>query len=181
MIVFAVLTLSSCDIVARAFSSPVASAHAEYVEGLADAALAATPIARSWIEAADRALDEAEEVTLPARRDGWFDVESPGAVAVSFAAPDGQWVTVHARIAGEPGTRLFVDAFRLPADTAASPVVVASTGDAGEAVSFRVRGVEPVVVRIQPELLRGGSWELQITSSDEEPEDGEAVTMGRRR
>ena len=48
--VCAVLTLASCDFIARTFSSPVASAHAEYVEGLADAALAATPIARSWID-----------------------------------------------------------------------------------------------------------------------------------
>lgn len=179
--VCAVLSLASCDFIARTFSSSVTSAHAEYAEGLADAGLAATPAARSWIEAADRALDEAEEVTLPAQRDGWFDVDSAGAVAVRFPAPDGLWVTVRARIAAEADARLFVDAFRIPADTAASPVVVASTGEPLETVSFRVRGAEPIVVRIQPELLRGGSWELHITASDVEPVDGEVVTMGRQR
>jgi hypothetical protein len=165
----ATILLQACDAIDAWFSPSEASAHAEYVEGLSAAGLAATPVARAWIDAGDGALERAETVSLPVRLDGWFDTESPTAVSLRFPSPDERWVTVRARIGGVAATRLFIDAFRLPRDTARAPRVLASAGDSARVLSFRVRGEDDVLVRIQPELLRGGEWELEVTASDDEP------------
>lgn len=176
-LLLAIPLLGSCDFVAGIFTSPPTSEHAEYARGLVDAGLAATPLARAWAGASDRALEQPEQVTLPVRREGWFSADSPSALAVRFAAPAERWVTVRARLAGTEATRLFVDAYRLAREAGTPPVVLASSGDSAVVVSFRARRNGEMVVRIQPELLRGGAWELEVTASDEEPRESEAVAL----
>jgi hypothetical protein len=36
-------------------------------------------------------------------------------------------------------------------------------------VSFRIRRGEDIVVRVQPELLRGGTWTAEVVASDDKP------------
>lgn len=177
--IVALAAIGGCDFVADLLSDPPESRHARYVEGLANAGLAATPSAQAWIDAGQRALDGAAPEALPIRRSGWFDADSVGAIGVRFVAPAQDWVTIRARLSGANDAQLFIDAFRMPADTERAPEPVASAGDSTRLVWFRVRGQGDYVVRIQPELLRGGAWELEVVAADEEP-DGPTLALGRQ-
>lgn len=163
--------LLSCDLL----GPPPISLHDRYAERLREAGLAAMPAAVAWLESAERALDEPDAVTLPLEIRGWFDADSPAAIAVRFPRPAERWVRVEARFSAPDSTRLFLDAFHLSAGSAEAPELLASAGDTARALSFRVRGSDDIVVRMQPELLRGGAWRLRITTTDEEPVNGGAT------
>lgn len=172
-VILAAVLLAGCDIVADRLSPPPPSAHAEYVDGLTDADLAGTPLARAWIAAGRDAVTlQGGGSAAPAERTGWFAADSPSAAVVRVSAAGARWLTVRTELSAPPGTRLFIDAFRLPRDAADPPRVLASAGDSIRTLSFRVRGDDDVLVRVQPELLRGGAYTVRVTASDDQPEAG---------
>jgi murein DD-endopeptidase MepM/ murein hydrolase activator NlpD len=131
--------------------------HEEYARSLRQAGLDQTALGRDWLAASDRALRTTLSVTLPYRETGYFAPEEAGAVAYRFEARRGQRLRVEVELETSETGRLFVDLFRQAADL---PEHVASAPAETPRLEFEAAHDGTYLLRLQPELLRGGRYTL---------------------
>lgn len=153
------LILAACEpeIVEEPFE-PTES-HANYVDGLVRLELDTSELGRRWLAAAESALDAPTVVETPFREVTFFDPALPDAVGYQFAAERGRSVTIEIE---SDLDRYFADVFRIEEDR--DPVLVASRPEDGASVVFEPRNDGVYLVRIQPELLRGGRFAVDIVA-----------------
>ncbi|HEX9630999.1 MAG TPA: M23 family metallopeptidase [Gemmatimonadales bacterium] len=139
--------------------------HQEYAARLRQAGLHATALGRDWMAAADRALAEPVDVDTPHLEARFLDPARATAVAYRLVLERGQRLVAHLD-SGEGGrgdARFFLDLF-FAADTTAS-LQLAATGDsAGRTLEYVALRPGTYVLRVQPELLRGGRVTLSVTA-----------------
>ena len=135
--------------------------HERYAQALAEAGLDETTLGRQWTEASERALTGAMSVALPYREVGYFDPARPEAVAYRVDVRRGQRLLAQATTEGGDSLRLFVDLFRLAADSARTSEHVAHADSLG-AVDVEATRDATYLLRLQPELLRGGRFTLTL-------------------
>lgn len=146
--------------------SPPPFPHEDYAEGLETAGLASTPPAREWLDAAANALGSPADAEVPFQRRGWFAPEDPTALGLRFEFQERLRVSVSAHLEGEDSTRIFIDVFRVNDEPGEPPERIASAADTARSVTFRSRRDDDIIVRVQPELLRGGAWEVIIAADE---------------
>ena len=137
--------------------------HEAYAASLQSAGLASTALGRDWIEAAKAALTTPQPVPLPYREEGFLAADDPAAVGLRVDLKRGQVLTVRAAFDAGDSARVFVDLFRLPeqAGDPARPLVrVDSLSDALVYEPYRDGAY---LIRLQPELLRGGRYRVELT------------------
>lgn len=141
----------------------------EYEAGLAEAGLAETALARDWLDAGRRAVREAAPVTLPFRERGFITAEAPSAAAYRVELSRGRKLAVDFEMEADAEARVFVELLRVAEhpDDRPRPVFAADTAPLSY-VHEPWRG-GAYLVRVQPELLRGGAYEVTIR---EEPQFG---------
>lgn len=158
-----ILALASCaspEIVEEPFE-PTTS-HADYRDGLVAMEIAETAAGTAWIRAADRALTDAFLVTIPVREIAYFDPLRPDAVGFRFAALRGQRIEIILEIENGAETRMFADLFRVePGELDPFPQV-ASYSEHLNRLEFEPRRDGEYLLRLQPELLRGGRYTVSI-------------------
>ena len=162
-VVPAVLGLAGCEAVeefvdARRPLTP----HEAYAQALVDAGLGETALSRVWLREAEAALDDPRDVDLPFLEEGFIAPESPDAVGYRFSLTRGQTLTVRLQVEGEEDTRVFLDVMRLARDPADPPRPVQMDTVDGALVYEPFRDGD-FLVRVQPELLRGGRYALMLT------------------
>lgn len=140
-----------------------ATPHERYAFRLQEAGLDAAALGRLWERAADRALREAPRVEAPFRETGFLESARPDAVGYRFAAQAGQRLTFEIRLEPATNAELFLDLFRAPADTGAAPVRVASADSGALRLVHEPARDGTYIIRVQPELLRGGRYTLTAT------------------
>ena len=132
------------------------SPYEEYVATLDRTGLDETALGEDWIRAGDQALTRAVSARLPFRETGYFPPETPAAVAYRLELRRGRTLAIDIGFdTARPG-RIFVDLF-IQRDTN-PPERVASLGKEDSALSYDVRRDGTYLLRLQPELLRGGRW-----------------------
>jgi hypothetical protein len=167
----AAVALAGCSRVAelRERVAP-ASPHERYAERLRAAGLESTALGAGWLRAADAALVAARPVTLPAREAAYLAPDETGALGYRARLRRGERLVVEVEAGGGAPALVFVDLYRrepepagqatVAADGGAAPAVrferLASADSAGARVETVAREDGEVVVRLQPELLRGG-------------------------
>lgn len=136
-----------------------------YLAQLEDAGLHRTALGREWIEAADRALADPTDVELPHREVRWLDPREASAVAFRVPLENGQRLVVDARVSGAnpAGITLFLDLFYEGAG-AGSPEPVASADSARWRLEHVADRTGPHLLRVQPELLRGGRLTVTLAA-----------------
>ena len=138
--------------------------HEAYERRLADAGLDGAALGRLWSRASRRALAEAPRVEAPFRETGYLESSRPDAVGYRLFARTGQRLRFELELDPATNTLVFLDLFRVPADSGRSLVRVTSA-DSGELrlVHEPDRDGE-YIIRVQPELLRGGRYTLTATA-----------------
>ena len=138
--------------------------HEQYAESLRIAHLDDTALGEAWLEASERALEEELAVDLPFREISYLDPDHPHAVGYRFDLRRGERVFVE--VASQPGnsTRLFIDLFEAPQESTRSPRQVASA-DTTQQLDHIARRDGSFVLRIQPELLRGGRYIVSLQTA----------------
>ncbi len=133
-----------------------------YVAGLEAAGLGASALARDWVSAGEHALSRPTPVPTPFREAGYLDPAETRAEAFRFALRRGQRVLADVDVNGDSARlALFVDLF-VESD-AMDDVVLLATADSGTHRLEHVARRDGVyLLRIQPELLRGGRYTLTI-------------------
>lgn len=143
--------------------------HEEYAQSLSAAGLGGTALVAAWQAAAEGALAAPVEAEVPFEEVAFFDPARPEAAGYRLALRRGQQLRVRAARDGADSTRLFLDLFRLPADSAGTPVRVGGA-DRSQALGqadtlafvFESERDGRYVLRLQPELLRGGRVRLVV-------------------
>lgn len=133
-----------------------------YQEGLSEAGLTGTALARDWLAAGRDAVDAAAPVSLPFEEEGFITPEDPGAMAYRVTIGRGQKLTAEVTLEGEENTRVFLDLFRVPSSPDDPPrPVISSDSVPGAFVHEPWRGGD-YILRLQPELLRGGQYRVTL-------------------
>ena len=135
--------------------------HEEYRLALSHAGLTATALGEDWVQASEEALRRPLMVDAPYREEGFFPPEEAPALGFRFPLRRGQRLVVRVDLHGSGPARLFVDLFRSAPDTSRAPVPVLS-GEGGTELVFEPRRNGDYLLRVQPELLRGGQFSVTI-------------------
>ena len=145
------------------------TAHERYARALRDAGLDSTALGREWLVAGDSALRASYAVSLPARELGVYTRNEARAVAWRIALRDGERLRVTMRADGPPA-RLYLDLFEVTADSIpqfehrASASEVPPTDSASALLTLVHESTRDgsFALRLQPELLRSGRFEISI-------------------
>jgi murein DD-endopeptidase MepM/ murein hydrolase activator NlpD len=160
-LVFMSLTSCASQIVPRLYRPR--EDYERYVKAMEALELHHTALGAEWLESGKTAIEHPIMVSSSAFEVGYFNPQSPDAAGFAFAAPEGKkievTVTLDSREQGQD-VRLFADLFRV--DERSGLQQVASTGEEDDRLYFETRRPGEYILRIQPELLRGGRYFLTI-------------------
>ena len=145
--------------------TPAMTPHERYERRLRDAGLDSTALGREWIIAAEKAIRQPVTIVLPFRETAYLSPTEAPAIAYRFALRRGQKLTVRLDAADSAGAKVFIDLYHDPADTT-RPLDHIESADLDErAVDYEARRDGDYLVRLQPELLRGGRYTLTLQSA----------------
>lgn len=133
--------------------------HETYLAGLEAAGLADTALARDWAAAAARALTAPRRSTLPLAVTVDHAASRPEAYGYQLDLERGRVLNVVLTVEGPQPARVFVDLFRVTEDGSTEAVASAKRGELSLTREIRRDGT--YIVRIQPELLRGGALRIE--------------------
>lgn len=136
--------------------------HEAYQASLEQAGLLGTALGRDWVAASLYVLAEPAPIELPYRESGYLPADSAMALAYRFEARRGQRYMIVLDIEGSSDLRLFVDLFRAPRDSLDAPRHVASADSLTSGIEGEFHRDDNYLLRLQPELLRGGRYTLTI-------------------
>jgi len=159
-IVIFVLTGCQREIVPKAFYPR--SAHEDYEHSLEKAGLSKTALGSEWIRAGEAALNEAQSITLPFEETFQWDSKSANAAGYRFFVKRGLRVEVRISVIHSDTMLLFADLFRERGDTLIEWIHVATADEEMHHLQFEPRRDAYYALRLQPELLRGGKFNVLI-------------------
>ena len=137
--------------------------HQQYLIGLWEAGLASSALGKDWILAAGEALANPVVVEAPYQEAGFFPPEEAASRGYRFPLRRGQRLVLTVTLEDPAPSRVFVDIFRAWTDTLRAPTPVLS-GEAGMEIVYEPRRTGDYLLRVQPELLRGGRFVVTIES-----------------
>lgn len=140
-----------------------ATPHERYERGLVDAGLDQTALGQDWIRAAANALVDAVTISAPYQEASYLDPRE--AMAAGYRIPLKRGQHLAAVFASEPDSayRVFFDLFVIPTGTSnRNPRLLVSADSTSRELEFVARRDGDYLVRIQPELLRGGRYSVTI-------------------
>lgn len=161
-ILFSLLLFGGCgpaETVREYFREP--TPHEEYLLGLSHAGLTATALGQDWVRASEEAIRHPLLMDAPYQEEGFFPPEEAPSLGYRFPLRRGQRLVVKVDLVSAGPARLFVDLFRAAPDSSRAPVPLLS-GEAGAELVFEPRRNGDYLLRIQPELLRGGQFTVTI-------------------
>ena len=138
------------------------NSHDAYVHSLRSAGLAQTAIARDWIRASENAIKNPVDVESPFEETFYVDHAAAFAVAYHFSVIKGQRVEIDVAFDGQKRCRLFMDLFRVRGLSYEDWRLVASANNNEKHLEFEPKQNAEYVLRLQPELLRGGRFTITI-------------------
>ena len=129
----------------------------KYVDGLRAAGLAETALVRDWLAAADAALREPKRASVPLENEVRQSAAEPQAYGYRLTLRRGRVLRVSLDVAGDEPSIVFIELFA--ADRASDPPLAWSrNGEA--AIEHELEADGDYILRIQPELLRGGEMRI---------------------
>ena len=149
-------------------------AHDAYRHALEVSGLSKTALGRDWSVAAAAALRSATEIDIPFKETVYIDPSRAFATSYAFAVARGQRTEIQLTLQPASDWRVYLELFRLPEKAPDAPVHVASGGEGDLRLAFEPRRDGRYLLRLQSELLRGGSTtvEIQNVASLEFPVSG---------
>jgi murein DD-endopeptidase MepM/ murein hydrolase activator NlpD len=136
--------------------------HERYEIALLEAGLAHTALGRDWMVAAGDALERPVVVAAPYQEESYLDPRQAMAAGYRVALRRGQRLLVTWESAPDSGYRVFLDLFAVRTSTSAQPRHLANADSLTRYLEYVVRRDGEYLIRLQPELLRGGRYRIAI-------------------
>lgn len=165
LVLLMLLVLREPEVVAEAFAPR--ESHAAYAEGLTQLELDETYMGNAWLQSGRRALGAATAIALPYAETLILDPNDPGAVSFWFPVTRGRQVVVAIEAEHE---FYFADMYRLQRSRDAAQEQMPEVDELiasrnGNRIEFEARRNGFYLLRLQPELLRGGQFSLTLSES----------------
>ena len=138
------------------------SAHEAYQHALEEVNLIQTALGRDWIEAGIEALENPVRIELPYEEVFLWDPAKAESGGYRFFVKRGIRIEVDIDIQTADSLLLFADLFRETDDTVINRVHVATADEEQHRIEFEPRRDSYYALRLQPELLRGGTFKVLI-------------------
>ncbi len=138
--------------------------HQVYAASLEEANLDETALGQAWFEAGHRAIDHAVNVNPPFREVGYMDPKEVTARGYRIALLQGQRLSVRVSLQPADSLKLFIDLYEVPEEPDDILRHVA-TADSFHTIAVEPRDDMVYLLRIQPELLRGGRYTVDIEAN----------------
>lgn len=162
-LVLLLVAVTACESVEEVAQRWVpATPHEAYRAGLEAAGLDDTALGRDWVQAAERALADPRRIDLPFREEVFIAPEEADAVGYRFSLPRGRRIDVRVEVESDEDTRVFLDVLRVAEDSVGAPRPLVNVDSLPNGLSYEPYRAGDYLVRLQPELLRGGTFTLTI-------------------
>jgi murein DD-endopeptidase MepM/ murein hydrolase activator NlpD len=135
------------------------SPYERYAESLHDAGLDETALGRDWLAAGGDVLANAIPVDLPLRETGYLPPDDPAARAWRFSLAQGRRLVINVETIAADPFRVYLDLFELRGDPPELQLV-ANAEEGAVQLEFEPERGGTFVLRLQPELLRGGRFTI---------------------
>ena len=148
------------------------SPYEQYIDSLQQSGLEQTALGQDWLRAGDAALARPIPASLPFRETGYFAPDTPTATAWRVEVRRGRTLAIEVSFDTAVPGRLFVDVFRTTSEATLQRVTSLPLDT--HTLTLLADQDTTYVVRVQPELLRGGRYTLveRTTSSLRFPVSG---------
>lgn len=133
-----------------------------YEEALRQAGLDGTALGEDWLAAAEQALEVAPAISSPYREESYLDPREATATAYRLFMRRGQRLEVEFESETDSSYQVFIELFRLTRQPDAPPLHVASADSLERRLEHVARRDGDYLIRVQPELLRGGRYSIRI-------------------
>ena len=137
-------------------------AHDGYLHSLREANLSDTALGRDWIFSSEEALKKPIDITLPLEEVFYISPTEALAVGYRFDVKRGQKIELEISVESEKPSRLFIDCFRVRDELEEDLLLVASANGSENYLFFEPRRDAQYIIRLQPELLRGGRYKVTL-------------------
>jgi murein DD-endopeptidase MepM/ murein hydrolase activator NlpD len=135
--------------------------HEAYWYSLKQANLLETALGQDWNAAADSVYSQSIKIDLPYQESFHLDPRKPEALGYRFSIKRGQKVLIEVQQLNQDSSHIFIDAFRVISDSLKQYRQIASA-DSALNLGFEPREDADYILRLQPELLRGGTFNITI-------------------
>lgn len=161
LLLFITITATSCTTSGPALFGKK-SPHEQYADKITNAGLNGTALGRQWFAAAEQSLTSPLSVSLPYNETGYFPAEQPKVASLIFMARRGEKLTINVR--KKPADfAVYLDVWQWTAE-GSKPNFLLSGDTALSVVTYDVEKDGKYMIRLQPELLKGGEYTLSVTA-----------------
>ncbi len=160
LLIISVLTCSCKSGPFSVFKS--SSPHELYKKGLISSGLNRTAMGKTWIKLSDQILQTPVTVKIPYLEKGYFPSEEVRAASFSFKMQRGQKLNVKLTRKPLDGFEIYTDIWEK--DENGTLRILGSIDTLGRTFQLEIDQTSNYIVRLQPELLAGGEYTLEITS-----------------
>lgn len=136
--------------------------HEQYEQVLLAAGLDQTALGRDWIAAAATVLEGPITISAPYREESYLDPREAVAIAYRIPLRRGQRLEVAFESEPDSSYQVFIDLFFIRPNSDRGPRRLASADSLARTLDYLARRDGDYLVRIQPELLRGGRYSISI-------------------
>jgi murein DD-endopeptidase MepM/ murein hydrolase activator NlpD len=161
ILILALAGLASCKSGPFNILKP-ASPHEIYLRKLMNSGLSESAMGKTWIDIADNSIQAPVAIKIPYLEKGYFTPEKAQAAAFSFQMEQGQKLQV--KLSKKPANNfmIYTDVWEQAKD--GSLKILASGDTLAGIIRSEISITGTYVLRVQPELLAGGEFTLEITS-----------------
>ncbi len=137
--------------------------HERYGQALVQAGLDQSVLGLKWFSAADSGLTSPLQVAVPYSEKGFFDAAEPQAVGLRFPVREGEKIQLQLEKKPASGFQLFFELWELR-DNDRPPKLIKAADSTEAVIDHVVAASGRYLVRLQPELLGTGEYQLSISS-----------------
>jgi hypothetical protein len=138
------------------------SPHEAYQRKLVNSGLDMTAMGKTWIDISEKVLQTPTTIDIPYLEKGYFSPESVQAAAFSFNMQRGQKLNVKLNKRSLQDFVIYTDVWQRGED--GSFKIWGSSDTLGGVLEGEVDQTGTYILRLQPELLAGGEYTLEITT-----------------
>ncbi|WP_129714895.1 M23 family metallopeptidase [Pedobacter sp. SYP-B3415] len=136
------------------------SPHDKYTSMLQHAGLDRTAIGTQWLQAAEKSLRAPLTIEVPFRESGYFPADRVTAASYRFSVVQGQKLSIRITKKAAADFRIYADLWQIRSGK--EPKLLAFADTLNNPFEFEADESETYLLRLQPELLRGGSYTVEI-------------------
>jgi peptidoglycan LD-endopeptidase LytH len=152
---------SSCKTNSRLFGDR--SARDIYESRLNESGISKTTLGNAWFTAASVALSQPVTITLPYRQSGYFAADKPRAIGLKFRPARGEKIYISLTKKSAGSLILYMDLWKQ--QNGKAPEMEEALDTTKMNFEFNAdRDDESYILRLQPELLHSGSYEISISA-----------------